>query len=229
METPARAAMSLIVGVAPVGAPTEAGGAVAFVTRQSVEASKRFDPILRAYGCESQAPARREEPYDLGQGIRPNTAQMTSLLEPPPLIALALVLGAAAGVLLLSTRGARHPALGTAEQPEAWGAEDPPVPAKRAYVYLADRPPEVTEGVDLQEPRRLRVNVIEGGDSAAASSEVKTVDRSDEPDDQEEPPSLADLYRRRRSAEDDTTGADGGSASKAASGTAVDRTVEEER
>jgi hypothetical protein len=225
METPARAAMSLIVGVAP----TAAGEAVAFVTRQSVETSKRFDPILRAYGRESQAPTHRTEPYDLGRGVRPSSAQMTSLLEPPPLIALALVLGAAAGVLLLSMRGARHPALGMSEQPGAWGAEDPPVPAKRAYMYLADRPPEVVEGLNLEEPTRLRVNVIEAGEAAAASSEVENVDLPDEPDDQDEPPSLADLYRSRRRAEDDTTGTDGGSASKAASGTAVDRTAEEER
>src|SRR5688500_18323176 len=136
METPARAAMSLIVGGAGRGGVREE------------PMSKRFDH--RAWG----------------QCRQPGTVRfvgwMASLWEPPALLTLAVLLGGGAGAIYYALRPALKGPLPevTSERDEVWGVDDPPPPAKKPYVYPDQRPVPVllpvAPGTD-REPEPLAV------------------------------------------------------------------------
>ncbi len=74
---------------------------------------------------------------------------MATLLEPPAIVSLGVTVAAAAGAAWYAVRrsgAARGSAVPVqTEDDEEWGVDPPPAPAKRPYIYPADRPEEVLE------------------------------------------------------------------------------------
>jgi hypothetical protein len=85
---------------------------------------------------------------------------MASLFDPPPLLSILVTLAAAGAVgyvlrrmAFIGSSWAPAQAILPAEDEETWGAEPPPPPEKRPYIYPSDRPtPEPTPLLDGQPP-----------------------------------------------------------------------------
>ena len=131
---------------------------------------------------------------------------MASLLEPPALLTVGIVLAATAGALYAGLRRPvpNQPIEVTGENDEAWGADDPPRASKRPYVYPPEPVAVDSPTIDMPEPH---VDSLRDPGSTRAERPRDgelTVQNADQVQElEEEEVSLADLMRARPDARED--------------------------